>query len=272
MPMALAGVSSHAGLSLGRSQRGESAEALSPCRLRASGGGAVLLGPWLLRAVLLLPAGHPRLQPGPAAAALWFGALHRDWLRGHGIDAICHALKLDFAELARRVADAQPLVTELTPAQERAVRAEAGADAGVAHPQVEQHGRWHDRHPRWPHLHAMAVLFQPRPRTRAPGRCGGSAQLASCQLGVHLGGPGLVEVVVAHDPHRQQRAEDRHAGVEEAQAVHSARGLRGGAGHEADQRHDRAAEQTRDGEAELHHPPVDGAEDALAALAGGELV
>ncbi|MBN9373261.1 hypothetical protein [Hydrogenophaga sp.] len=90
MPMALAGVSSHAGLSLGRSQRGESAEALSPCRLRASGGGAVLLGPWLLRAVLLLPAGHPRLQPGPAAAALWFGALHRDWLRGHGIDAICH--------------------------------------------------------------------------------------------------------------------------------------------------------------------------------------
>lgn len=40
------------------------------------------------------------------------------------IDAICHALKLDFAELARRVADAQPLVTELTPAQERAVVAD----------------------------------------------------------------------------------------------------------------------------------------------------
>lgn len=37
------------------------------------------------------------------------------------IDEICRALKLDFAELARRVADAQPLLAELTQAQERAV-------------------------------------------------------------------------------------------------------------------------------------------------------
>jgi len=37
------------------------------------------------------------------------------------IDAICRALKLDFAELARRVADAQPMLTELTLEQERAV-------------------------------------------------------------------------------------------------------------------------------------------------------
>lgn len=37
------------------------------------------------------------------------------------IDAICRALKLDFAELARRVADAQPLLKELTQEQERAV-------------------------------------------------------------------------------------------------------------------------------------------------------
>ena len=37
------------------------------------------------------------------------------------VDAICRALKLDFAELARRVADAQPLMTELTQEQERAV-------------------------------------------------------------------------------------------------------------------------------------------------------
>jgi hypothetical protein len=35
------------------------------------------------------------------------------------IDAICRALKLDFAELARRVADAQPLLAELTLEQER---------------------------------------------------------------------------------------------------------------------------------------------------------
>jgi DNA-binding Xre family transcriptional regulator len=40
------------------------------------------------------------------------------------IDAICRALKIDFAELARRVADSQPLLQELTPEQERAVVAD----------------------------------------------------------------------------------------------------------------------------------------------------
>jgi len=40
------------------------------------------------------------------------------------IDAICRALKLDFGELARRVADAQPLLKELTQEQERAVVAD----------------------------------------------------------------------------------------------------------------------------------------------------
>ena len=40
------------------------------------------------------------------------------------VDAICRALKLDFAELARRVADAQPLMTELSQEQERAVVAD----------------------------------------------------------------------------------------------------------------------------------------------------
>jgi DNA-binding Xre family transcriptional regulator len=40
------------------------------------------------------------------------------------IDAICRALKLDFAELARRVADAQPLIKELALEQERAVVAD----------------------------------------------------------------------------------------------------------------------------------------------------
>jgi DNA-binding Xre family transcriptional regulator len=40
------------------------------------------------------------------------------------IDAICRALKLDFADLARRVADAQPLLTQLTQEQERAVVAD----------------------------------------------------------------------------------------------------------------------------------------------------
>jgi len=40
------------------------------------------------------------------------------------IDAICRALKMDFAELARRVADAQPLLKELSHEQERAVVAD----------------------------------------------------------------------------------------------------------------------------------------------------
>ncbi|MCB2033139.1 MAG: helix-turn-helix transcriptional regulator, partial [Ottowia sp.] len=40
------------------------------------------------------------------------------------VDAICRALKLDFAELARRVADAQPLLAELSAEQERAVVAD----------------------------------------------------------------------------------------------------------------------------------------------------
>ncbi len=40
------------------------------------------------------------------------------------IDAICRALRLDFADLARRVADAQPLLAEMTQAQEQAVVAD----------------------------------------------------------------------------------------------------------------------------------------------------
>ncbi len=37
------------------------------------------------------------------------------------VDAICRALRVDFAELARQVVDAQPLLQELTAEQERAV-------------------------------------------------------------------------------------------------------------------------------------------------------
>jgi DNA-binding Xre family transcriptional regulator len=40
------------------------------------------------------------------------------------IDAICRALKLDFADLARRVADTQPLLAGLTESQEKAVVAD----------------------------------------------------------------------------------------------------------------------------------------------------
>ena len=40
------------------------------------------------------------------------------------VDAICRALKLDFAELARRVADKQELLAEMTQEQERVVVAD----------------------------------------------------------------------------------------------------------------------------------------------------
>lgn len=40
------------------------------------------------------------------------------------VDAICRVPGLDFAELARRVADAQPLLSELSAEQERAVVAD----------------------------------------------------------------------------------------------------------------------------------------------------
>ena len=40
------------------------------------------------------------------------------------VDAICRALKLDFATLARRVADTQPLLAQLSEAQEKAVVAD----------------------------------------------------------------------------------------------------------------------------------------------------
>ncbi|MFW2354127.1 helix-turn-helix domain-containing protein [Hydrogenophaga sp.] len=40
------------------------------------------------------------------------------------VDAICRAMRLDFADLARRVADAQPLLREMTQEQERAVVAD----------------------------------------------------------------------------------------------------------------------------------------------------
>jgi DNA-binding Xre family transcriptional regulator len=42
-------------------------------------------------------------------------------MRLNRIDDICRALKLDFAELAQRVADAQPALTQLTQAQESAL-------------------------------------------------------------------------------------------------------------------------------------------------------
>ena len=40
------------------------------------------------------------------------------------VDAVCRAIKIDFSELARRVADAQPMLAEMTETQEKAVVAD----------------------------------------------------------------------------------------------------------------------------------------------------
>jgi hypothetical protein len=50
----------------------------------------------------------------------------------------------------------------------------------------------------------QAMVGQPGPRPRAPGGAGRGAGLAPLELGVHLAGALLVEVVVAHQPHGQQ--------------------------------------------------------------------
>jgi lipoate-protein ligase A len=56
-----------------------------PVRLVASGGSAVLRGPWLLRAAVRLPPHHALLHGGPVAAARWLGGVHLRWLAGQGI-------------------------------------------------------------------------------------------------------------------------------------------------------------------------------------------
>jgi lipoate-protein ligase A len=72
---------------LGSSQRELWTDSGLPVRVRHSGGGAVLSGPWLLRAAVLLPRSHALVQHGPAAAARWYGEIHCRWLRAQGIGA-----------------------------------------------------------------------------------------------------------------------------------------------------------------------------------------
>lgn len=77
---------------LGRSQHLLSVHSALPVRRRASGGGAVLAGPWLLRAAVRLPRDHPLLRGGPAALARWLGGVHLQWLHAAGVsDARMHA-------------------------------------------------------------------------------------------------------------------------------------------------------------------------------------
>lgn len=73
---------------LGRSQHQLAARSELPVRRRASGGGAVLTGPWLLRAAVLLPRDHPLTRRGPAALARWLGEVHLQWLQAQGVPGL----------------------------------------------------------------------------------------------------------------------------------------------------------------------------------------
>lgn len=80
---------------LGRAQRPDEYMALRAesdgielCR-RATGGGAVLAGPWLLGTSVILPPGHRLVLPHIAESFRWFGQAHADWLNGLGINAKC---------------------------------------------------------------------------------------------------------------------------------------------------------------------------------------
>jgi lipoate-protein ligase A len=78
---------------LGRSQRADDAlvararGAGLEVRERASGGGAVLVGPWMFGASLVLPPGHRLVGRDIAASYFWLGEVFAAWLRTAGIDA-----------------------------------------------------------------------------------------------------------------------------------------------------------------------------------------
>jgi len=54
---------------------------------RESGGGAVLVGPWMLGMSVALPAGHPLVTPSPVSSYRWLGELCASVLRNLGVAA-----------------------------------------------------------------------------------------------------------------------------------------------------------------------------------------
>lgn len=55
--------------------------------VRQSGGGAVLAGPWLIGASVLLPTQHPLVIASIPQSFRWFGLAHARWLQSIGIAA-----------------------------------------------------------------------------------------------------------------------------------------------------------------------------------------
>jgi lipoate---protein ligase len=59
-----------------------------PVLLRGSGGGAVLVGPWMLGLSVALPTGHPLVQAGPVPTYRWLGEALTRVLRRFDVDAV----------------------------------------------------------------------------------------------------------------------------------------------------------------------------------------
>lgn len=78
---------------LGRSQHADDEGAARARRAgvdlceRASGGGAVLVGPWMLGASVVLPPDHPLIGRNIAASYRWLGEAHASLLRDAGVAA-----------------------------------------------------------------------------------------------------------------------------------------------------------------------------------------
>ncbi len=78
------------GIVLGRAQAAlhpRLAGGPAPVVVRESGGGAVLAGPWMLSASIVLPADHPLVGTGTVSSYRWLGVLYAGLLRDHGIAA-----------------------------------------------------------------------------------------------------------------------------------------------------------------------------------------
>jgi lipoate-protein ligase A len=56
-----------------------------PVEVRPSGGGAVLVGPWMLGAGVVLPASHPLAVDGIVESFRWLGEACAGWLRDGGV-------------------------------------------------------------------------------------------------------------------------------------------------------------------------------------------
>lgn len=91
------------GVVLGCSQRGwlerEPAVREVELALRAAGGGAVPVGPWMLSASIALPSTHPFALLAPSTSYRWLGEVYAKVLQGVGIAA--HALSAEQAREAQ---------------------------------------------------------------------------------------------------------------------------------------------------------------------------